>query len=205
MRLNGMVHRHLRSQPPDPLRVHLGPGQNNYLDGWLNVDANFITARTDIWADLREKLPFRDATVDAFYSHHVIEHLPDSLLPFHFGELFRCLRSGGAIRMGGPNGDSAIRKFVEGDAAWFSDFPDPHASLGGRFANFLLCRGEHLTILTESYLRELLRAAGFVGDVRVRLPRETGQPERFDSALLATEETPEATPHTLIIEAVKPG
>ena len=52
----------------------------------------------------------------------VIEHLPD--LPGHFAEMFRALKPGGVFRIGGPNGDSAIRKFVEGDSAWFSDFPD---------------------------------------------------------------------------------
>src|SRR5947208_1400196 len=63
-------------------KVHLGPGQYNYLTGWTNVDANFLTAKVDIWADIRAKLPFRSEDVEAFYSHHVIEHLTDSALPF---------------------------------------------------------------------------------------------------------------------------
>lgn len=32
--------------------VQLGPGQKNYIDGWVNVDANFVTAKIDIWADI---------------------------------------------------------------------------------------------------------------------------------------------------------
>lgn len=206
MRVNGWMHRTVRSRKADPLKVHLGPGQNNYLVGWCNVDANLVSAKIDVWADLRNRLPFRDGTVDAFYSHHVIEHLPDDLLPFHFAEMVRCLKPGGCIRVGGPNGDMAARKFVEGDSAWFSDFPDKRSSLGGRFANFILCRGEHLTILTESYIREIAEAAGMTNIVRCNPVVETRHPQIFDAAVLGkeAESTPEF-PHTLLIEADKPG
>ncbi len=186
------------------MRAHLGPGQRNYLAGWVNVDANFISAKIDIWADLRFALPFPDGSVDAFYSHHVVEHLPDRLLPFHFAEMFRCLKPGGVIRVGGPHGESAARKLIEGDGAWFDDFPDKRASVGGRYANFILCRGEHLTILTPSYLREIAGNAGFT-NISVRSPiDETGYPRMFDAAVMVTEfeSTPEV-PHTLIIEARK--
>ena len=94
----------------------------------LNVDA--ITAKIDIWADISSRLPFRNGSVDAFYSSHVIEHLPGQALPFHFAEMFRCLRNGRVIRVGGPHGDSAVRKFQENDAAWFSDSPDKRRSIG---------------------------------------------------------------------------
>ena len=143
------------------MKVHLGPGQGNYLPGWINLDANRFTARVDVWANLLDPLPFRDVTVDVFYSHDVIEHLPDAFLPTHFRDMHRALKPGGVIRVGGPNIDNAIRKFVEGDAAWFWNFPDDRKSLGGKFANFVLCRGEHLTVLTFSYLDELLTDAGF--------------------------------------------
>lgn len=205
MQVSSFLYRTLLAPTEGTVKVHLGPGQTSYLAGWYNVDGNFISARLDVWADLRNKLPFRDGTVDAFYSHHVIEHLPDAALPYHFREMFRCLKPGGVIRVGGPNGDMACRKFVEGDSAWFWDYPDPRQSLGGRFANFILCRGEHRTILTESYLKELAGQAGFV-DMAVRRPiLETGYPELFDAQVLGKEweATPE-TPHTILFEARKP-
>lgn len=207
MRLNGLLYKHLRAprNGDGTVKVHLGPGQKNYLDGWINLDANALTAKIDVWADLSNKLPFHDETVDVFYSHHVIEHLPDRHLSFHLHEMFRCLKHGGVIRIGGPNGDAAAQKFLEGDAAWFSDFPDARTSVGGRFANFILCGGEHLTILTFSYLQELASAVGFVDIRKVRPVSETGYPDLVDEKLLAkeTENTPEI-PHTLIIEARKP-
>jgi predicted SAM-dependent methyltransferase len=188
------------------VKVHLGPGQQNYLAGWVNVDANVVSAKLDVWSDLRDALPFRDGTVDAFYSHHVIEHLPDARLPFHLAEMYRCLKPNGMVRIGGPNADTAIRKFLENDHAWFADFPDARNSIGGRFANFVLCRGEHLTILTRSYLEELLAQSGFV-EPRVCAPvTETTEPRLFGPEVLSQEfeSTPDA-PHTLLIEARKPS
>lgn len=203
MKANGALHRSLRTPRAGVIRAHLGPGQKNYLPQWVNVDANMFTARCDVWADLRNKLPFRDGSVDAFYSHHVVEHLPN--MERHFADMFRCLKPGGVIRIGGPNGDVAVRKFLEGDHSWFGDFPDKRSSIGGRLDNFLLCRGEHVALLTLSYLQEIATRVGFRDIEPRQVCTETAYPDRFDPAVLALEEeqTPEAA-HTLIIEARKP-
>jgi predicted SAM-dependent methyltransferase len=202
MRANAARHRLLGTPRRTPLRVHLGPGQRNYIDGWVNVDANVFTARCDVWADLRRRLPFRDGAVDALYSHHVIEHLPD--LRAHFADAFRCLRSGGLYRVAGPNGDVAIARFVAGDACWFPDYPERRRSVGGRLENFVFCRGEHLTLLTRSYLEELLADAGFVG-TQSHLPvRETGAPDVFGPCLGFEVEDDFESPHTIVLEARKP-
>lgn len=207
MRVNAAVYRAFRAPPTGGaavVRVHLGPGQKNYLPGWVNVDANTFTGKCDVWADISRGLPFHDASVDAVYSHHVIEHLPD--LAGHFAEMFRILKPGGVVRVGGPNGDAAMREYLAGNSAWFSDFPDRRASIGGRLENFIFCRQEHLTILTPSYLQELAEGAGLTGVQVVRPIVETHHPRHFDAAVLALEweSTPES-PHTLLIEAVKPS
>ena len=206
MRLSALAYRWLLAPRKGLVKVHLGPGQGNYLDGWLNLDANIITAKLDIWADLRSALPFRDATIDVFYAHHVIEHLPDRQLPRLFREMYRCLKPGGCLRLGGPDAFGAAKKLVQGDTQWFSsDFPDKRTSIGGRFANFLLCGGEHLTLLTESYLSELAENAGFVNIRRCIPSRETAYPGLIDDAVLCREwESDFDTPHTLIVEASKP-
>ncbi|MCL4752356.1 MAG: methyltransferase domain-containing protein [Myxococcales bacterium] len=204
MRLNAASHRVApRLGNTAPVRVHLGPGQRNYLPGWVNVDANLVSSRPDIWADLRFALPFRNDSVDCFYSHHVIEHLPD--LDAHFRELFRCLKPGGLMRVGGPHGDNAMIAMQQGRAAWFGDWPTKRTSMGGRFENFIFCKGEHLTILTQSFLTELATNAGFT-DVRTLAPGETTNPTLFTPDALALEpESDPSLPHTLLIEARKPG
>lgn len=202
MAINGTIHRRFRAPRAERLRVHLGPGQKNYLPGWCNVDANMFTARCDIWADLRNPLPFQDAAADAVYSHHVLEHLPN--MEHHFSDVYRCLKPGGWYRVGGPNGDSAIRKFIENDHGWFGDFPDRRSSIGGRFENFVFCRQEHLTILTDSFLREMLATAGFVEITNVASCTQTLRADLFGDCLGIEHESDPVIPHTLMLEARKP-
>ena len=206
MWLNGKVYKALRAprkqRDGQPLRLHLGPGQENYLPQWINIDANRVTAKRDIWADLRNPLPFYDNSVDAVYSHHVIEHLPD--MERHFRDVFRVLKSGGVYRCGGPNGDTAVRKLIEEDHDWFYDWPDKYESIGGRFVNFVFCRNEHLTMLTESFLRELARRAGFDKADKCLPVRETHYPDLFSDCLDKEWETTFDAPHTLILEFRKP-
>jgi predicted SAM-dependent methyltransferase len=206
MLLNACIYKRWRAPRDGLVKVHLGQGRRKYLEGWLNVDANFVSARIDVRANTLHGLPVRDNTVDVFYSQHVIEHLPDHALGAHFRGMYRCLKPGGAIRVGGPNGDSAARKLIEGDAGWFNDDPDKHRSVGGRYANFNLRRGEHLTMLTESYLAEIATGAGFV---EIRTPRpgaEARFPGLIGEDVLSREDPPNGDlPHTLILEARKPG
>ena len=204
--LSGAIYRTLRAPSTgnsSVIRVQLGPGQRNYLDDWINVDANMFTGRCDVWTDISRRLPFRDSSVDAVYSHHVIEHLPD--LWGHFRELFRILKPGGVMRVGGPNGDAAMREYVAGNTAWFNDYPDSRKSIGGRFENFIFCRREHVTILTPSYVNEIATTIGFVEIEQQAAAQTTGYPNFFDAAVRAREsETTPDSPHTLIMEAAKP-
>ena len=106
--------------------------------------------------------------------------------------------------MGSPHGDNAIQAFVEQDFGWFGDWPTRRSSIGGRFENFIFCKGEHLTILTESFLRELAEGVGFV-DFRVASPGKTHYPEYFGNEVMVVEpnDRPDR-PSTLLIEARKP-
>ena len=204
MKWNGALYKAFRAPRNGEIKVHLGPGLRNYIDGWINLDANIITAKIDVWADLANPLPFRDGTVDAFYSHHVVEHLPDTAIAFLFSEMYRCLKAAGVVRIGGPDGDTAVRKFLEGDKGWFGDWPDKRQSIGGRFSNFIFCRGEHITMLSRSYLLELATEAKFAEVTFCAPATETRFPNLIGHDILSKEfePTPDA-PHTVVLEAVK--
>jgi predicted SAM-dependent methyltransferase len=205
MKFNGWFYKNFKC-PKNKLKVHLGPGQSNYINDWLNADANFISSKIDLWINLLDQLPFRQGSVDIFYSHHVVEHLPDSYLTVHFQSMFDALRPGGGIRIGAPHMGNACRKYIEGDYDWFSDFPDKRKSLGGRFTNFIFCRGEHLTALDESYLAEIAHKVGFV-NISFPLPvKETSLKDLGidESVLLKEHESDFVCPHTIILEARKP-
>ncbi len=203
MKLNGVLLRHLNPRSGAVMKVHLGPGQKKYIDGWINVDANIFTAKIDIWADLRNPLPFKDAAVDAVYSHHMVEHLPN--MAAHFRDVYRCLKPGGIYRVAGPNGDNAIKKYLSNQPEWFPDYPDKRSSLGGKLENFIFCHQEHLTMLTYSFLEELMTAAGF-SELKVCAPvRETYYPELFKECLEKEHESDFDAPHTLVVEAKKPS
>lgn len=184
----------------DFIKVHLGPGQSNYVAGWINVDANMFTARCDLWANIEGRLPFNDSSVDALYSHHVVEHLLD--IDRHFVEAYRILKPGGAYRVGAPNGESAVRKFLEKDELWFGDFPRSYRSLGGRLNNFLLCAHEHHHIITECYLKELGELAGFKKIVIGVSKRETTFPYFREVFEKEWEDDPTCS-RTLIVEFFK--
>jgi predicted SAM-dependent methyltransferase len=203
MRLNRYLYYFFRAPRIGTVRIHLGPGQGNYLANWINLDANMFTGQCDVWVNLNNALPFHESTVDAAYSHHVVEHL--SNLAYHFADVFRSLKPGGVYRVGGPNGDSAIRKFVENDSSWFGDFPTSRNSIGGRFENFIFCKHEHMTVLTFSFLQELMTDAGFVNIKRCLPKSETFYPHVFDAYVLEKEwESDFDCPHTLVVEAEKP-
>lgn len=206
MAINGKFYQLFQSpntQNKEIIKVQLGPGQRNYLPGFINVDSNFISAKTDVWADISKNIPFKDESIDFIYSHHVIEHLTD--LALHFQEVYRTLKKGGKIRIGAPNGDNAIKKFIANDMNWFPNFPDERKSIGGKFENFIFCRKEHLTIITESYLIEILENIGFK-NISFCLPtKDTKFPDfvKPDEILSKEWESDFEFPHTIIVEAEK--
>lgn len=205
MKLNGFFYKTFRAPSQNNnsvVKVHLGPGQEKYIEGWINVDANIFSGKADLWADLRNPLPFADNSVDVFYSHHVIEHLPN--LEKHLSELYRCLKPNGKIRIGVPHGGNAIKKYMENDHDWFIKFPDERRSIGGKLENFLFCRQEHLTIMTYSFLEELLTDAKFKNIKEGRPLKSDRYPDLIDSKSISKEwEGDPLCSITLIVEAEK--
>ena len=150
----------LNSVPGRQTHLHIGCGEK-YLSGFVNVDAN-PRLRVDLWLDVRNGLPFRDGTVDSIYSTHMLEHLYPDELQRVLQECFRVLRPQGGMRIIVPSLRSAFQAYSQGRLEWFPEqFPRRFDSLGGRFANFMFCDGQHRTAFDFDHIAELLARAGF--------------------------------------------
>ena len=200
--INGFLYRHFRAPRTGVVKVQVGPGKRSYFKGWVNLDGNMFTGTCDVWVNFHNPLPFPDNSVDLVYSYMVVEHLRDPF--FHFQEMHRVLKPGGIFRVGVPNADTAIRKYVEKDKSWFWDFPDVRTSLGGKFNNFIFCREEHLSITTFDFLEEMAERAGFKEYHHCRSGLDTKYPELIEPYVLETEyEGNRQDPYSHVIEGRK--
>ena len=66
-----------------------------------------------------------------------------------------------------------------------------------------MCRGEHLALMTKSYLEELLQDARFERITIQGAIEKTEFPELFADAMKTESESDFEVPHTLVMEARK--
>lgn len=95
------------------MKLNIGGQQTlgRFPEGWTCVD---ILPGADIHCDIAESpLPFSDATVDAIYCSHVLEHIWPWRLEFTLNEFQRVLAPGKSIRIVVPDMDIAIHKIIE--------------------------------------------------------------------------------------------
>jgi predicted SAM-dependent methyltransferase len=83
-----------------PFMLHLGSGPYRF-DGWVNLDLDSPAA--DIRMDLRDSLPFPDASVRFLYAEHFIEHITRDEACRLLGECARVLVRDGVIRLSTPD------------------------------------------------------------------------------------------------------
>jgi SAM-dependent methyltransferase len=154
------------------------------VDGWVNTDitphlwigripllprlmhvAGLLSAerleqhRRGIFAqlhhlDLTRPLPFPNASVEAFFSSHVLEHLFMDEAERLIGEMSRCLIPGGICRIVVPDLEKIVAKF---------DPRNPRPFLQDIYE--VACRSAvknaHHSGFTGPFLAELFRTAGF--------------------------------------------
>jgi len=178
-------------------RLNLGCGQSP-TPGWLNYDnsptvwlakspllarllrragvidagsfefASFCQVNDVRHANAARRIPHADATVDAIYSSHMIEHLlPDDAWAF-LRECRRVLRPGGRLRLVVPDLQALARDYLRGGDA--DDFLrrmqfETHlpAGLFAKLKWLLLGRRGHHWMYDACSLGALVMEAGFVG------------------------------------------
>jgi SAM-dependent methyltransferase len=84
-----------------PLLINLGCGAR-FHPAWVNLDIAPQSAEVQRH-DLREPLPFGDATCAAVYCSHVLEHCARANAPVFLRECHRVLRPGGIVRVVVPD------------------------------------------------------------------------------------------------------
>jgi predicted SAM-dependent methyltransferase len=90
--------------------LNLGCGQHFHPD-WTNVDI-VSTGEGVIAHDLRQGIPFPDASFDVVYHSHVLEHLPKAKATPFLQECFRVLRPSGVIRVVVPDLEQLARLYL---------------------------------------------------------------------------------------------
>ncbi len=86
------------------VRVDLGCG-NRKIKGTLGVDTVRVPG-VDVVADLNSGLPFRESSVDAIYSYHILEHMDDFLATMN--EIWRFCRPGALVYIKVPHAASSF-------------------------------------------------------------------------------------------------
>jgi SAM-dependent methyltransferase len=147
-----------------PVLVNLGSGKD-YRPGYINVDVNLAFKR-DVWADLRNPLPFPSDSIDGIFCSHVLEHFALDEVRTILRECQRILLAGaGVLRVAVPDFVPAIKAYLEGDRSYFHG---AGRSLGRLFSDHLLDNSNHKQLFDGDFVEELLTDTGFAEVRRAR-------------------------------------
>jgi predicted SAM-dependent methyltransferase len=152
-----------------PVFLELGAGGRKGTAGWLTVD---LAGGCDIRWDLREGLPFPDASVAKIYSSHFLEHLSYREGQRLLEECRRVLAPGGGISVCVPNARLYIEAYLRSETLdegrFFSYRPAFNGTTKIDYVNFTAYMdGTHRYMFDEENLLHVLAARGF-RNARVR-------------------------------------
>jgi predicted SAM-dependent methyltransferase len=139
------------------VKLHFGCGPR-ILPGWVNIDG-WRFHGVDFVTDLRQPLPFADATCRLIFTEHVFEHIDVEFRLPVLRELRRVLEPGGTLRIVVPDCAQFANAYLARDDAWF------HTALGqpagAEGLNMVFTMHTHRFIDDWESLSATLREAGF--------------------------------------------
>lgn len=172
------------------LRLHLGCG-HIHKSGWVNIDSYSIPPCTpDLTLDLRQPLPFADASCAEVYSEHFFEHIPyPEGATACLAESFRVLRPGGVLSVGVPDPVPILAAYLAGTHVPYYDYFLNHSSVRRHLrtpmeaVNWLFRQGgEHQFIYDYPSLEKMLQLAGFQDVARRDWdPNRDSETRRFET------------------------
>ncbi len=139
------------------MKLHLGCG-THALDGWVNLDLDAPAA--DVHADLRQALPFPDATADWIFCEHVIEHITREEGLRLLVECRRVLTLSGVLRLSTPDLRWLIAQYIADNLDEWRDVTwTPQTSC--QLMNEGMRSWGHQFLYDRDELTALLHQAGF--------------------------------------------
>jgi SAM-dependent methyltransferase len=84
---------------------------NSFVTGWRNLDYAPVSPAVEA-ANLLERLPLDDASVDVLYSSHFLEHIPRKCVREFLSECFRVMKPGGQVRLVLPDLEEICREYI---------------------------------------------------------------------------------------------
>jgi predicted SAM-dependent methyltransferase len=140
------------------VKLHFGCGPR-VLPGWVNIDG-WSFPGIDFATDLRQPLPFDDATCRLIFTEHVFEHIDaDFRLPV-LHEFLRVLQPGGTLRIVVPDCEKFVDAYIRRDIAWFQTGMGWPAG-GAEGLNRVFTLHTHRVIDDWESLSATIREAGF--------------------------------------------
>jgi SAM-dependent methyltransferase len=94
-----------------PTKLNIGAGRKWSRPGWVNLDHNRL--RPFSLPDEAWNLPWPDATFDAVFTSHTIEHISAFWIEKTFAEINRVMRPGGVLRIVTPDLEILCRAYLE--------------------------------------------------------------------------------------------
>lgn len=185
---------------PPPVRLNLACGHHPKA-GWINVD--LFGPGADLRLDLREPMPFPDASVDYIYTEHFFEHLnypnlsesmgwqlegprePSEAMTF-LRECHRILKVGGILDMVVPDAEVMVGEYVRRSGPGVpADWWGPRwCDTAMHRVNYLFRQGrEHKYAYDEETLSRLALAAGFAAPTRRPFDAALDQPNHAIGSL----------------------
>ncbi len=120
-------------------RVNLGSGPD-YRSDWWNVEG-FLIWKSDACVDIRQGLPFPDGSMNFIYCNNVLEHFTPVEIIKILQHCRKALAPHGIMRIIVPDSSCKLDVF--------------------KYNEYMLCNGNHKSLLNSSMLIELARMAGW--------------------------------------------